>query len=102
MPQFCGLTACPSIHKFHWFVLARLGHAGYLLSPLVTEVIISTDVNAFVFPCINSTHCMITNLNRRTLVTTLSVYKSIIVVDSNFFLCDDVSEASITYNSSEL
>ena len=56
VPQFYGLTACPSIHEYHWFILARLGYVGQLLSPLVTEVIISTDTNAFVFPCINSTH----------------------------------------------
>lgn len=42
VPQFYGLTACPSIHKYHWFVVARLGCAGSLLSPLVTEAIIWT------------------------------------------------------------
>lgn len=28
VPQFYGLTACPSIHKYHWFILARLGYVG--------------------------------------------------------------------------
>lgn len=28
VPQFYGLTACPSIHEYHWFILARLGYVG--------------------------------------------------------------------------
>lgn len=28
VPQFYGLTACSSIHEYHWFILARLGYVG--------------------------------------------------------------------------